>query len=177
MNVFGERQHPEKFFPKVINAALQGEKIFIHSNPERTKAGSRFYVHARNVCAAMLYLIAQHEKGVKIIGDKFNIVGEREMDNLSLAQFIAKVVGKELKYELVDFHSSRPGHDLRYALDGTKLKDMGFAYPKTFEQSLEKTVQWYITHPEWLLADFSKAQFQKEAHAFDEGAKQMLKKA
>ncbi|MEK7563703.1 MAG: GDP-mannose 4,6-dehydratase [Patescibacteria group bacterium] len=176
MNVFGERQHPEKFFPKVINAALQGEKIFIHSNPERTKAGSRFYVHARNVCAAMLFLIAQHEKGVKIIGDKFNIVGEREMDNLTLAQFIAKAVGKELKYDLVDFHSSRPGHDLRYALDGTKLKDMGYAHPKTFEESLTKTVEWYVEHPEWLLADFSKAQFQKEAHAFDEGAKQMLKK-
>ena len=176
MNVFGERQHPEKFFPKVINAARQGEKIFIHSNPERTKAGSRFYVHARNVCAAMLFLIAQHEKGAKIIGDKFNIVGEREMNNLTLAQFIAKVVGKELKYDLVDFHSSRPGHDLRYALDGTKLKDMGYAHPKTFEESLTKTVEWYVEHPEWLLADFSKAQFQKEAHAFDEAAKPALQK-
>ncbi len=53
--------------------------------------------------------------------------------------------------EVVDFHSSRPGHDLRYALDGTKLKKMGFDYPKTFEQSLEKTVHWYLEHPEWLL--------------------------
>ncbi|ALM10256.1 MAG TPA: NAD-dependent epimerase [Candidatus Peribacter riflensis] len=166
MNVFGERQHPEKFIPKVINAALHGERLFVHSDPSRTKAGTRFYVHARNVAAAMLFLIEQHEKGFPVLGDKFNIVGEKEVDNLTLAQFIAKTVGKELKYELVDFHSSRPGHDLRYALDGTKLREMGFQYPKTFEQSLEKTVQWYVEHPDWLLADFSKAQFAKEAQAF-----------
>jgi dTDP-glucose 4,6-dehydratase len=170
MNVFGERQHPEKFIPKVINAALQGERIFIHSNPERTKAGSRFYVHARNVCAAMLYLIRHHEKSGDIVGDKFNIVGEKEMDNLSLAQFIAGVVGKPLNYELVDFHSSRPGHDLRYALDGGKLREMGFSYPKTFEQSMEKTVQWYLQHREWLLADFSRALFAKETNDFDAAA-------
>lgn len=179
MNVFGERQHPEKFIPKVINAVLHGERLFVHSDPSRTKAGSRFYVHARNVTAAMLFLIEQFEKGVPVLGDKFNIVGEKEVDNLSLAQFIAKVIGKELKYELVDFHSSRPGHDLRYALDGTKLKEMGFTYPKTFEQSLEKTVRWYVQHPEWLLADFSKAQFAKEQQAFDAGrmAERTVRKA
>lgn len=170
MNVFGERQHPEKFIPKIINAVLHGERLFIHSDPSRTKAGSRFYVHARNVAAAMLFLIEQHQKGVPIVGDKFNIVGEREVDNLALAQSIAAVIGKELKYELVDFHSSRPGHDLRYALDGAKLREMGFHYPKTFEQSLEKTVQWYTEHPEWLLADFSKAQFAREAQAFSAAA-------
>ena len=172
MNVFGERQHPEKYIPKVINAVLRGERLFIHSNADRTKAGTRHYVHARNVTAAVLFLTGHHE-----LGDKYNIVGEREMDNLELAQFIAKVVGKELKYDLVDFHSSRPGHDLRYALDGTKLKDMGYAHPKTFEESLTKTVEWYVEHPEWLLADFSKAQFQKEAHAFDEAAKPALQKS
>ena len=176
MNVFGERQHPEKFIPKVVNAALSGQKMYIHSDPSRTKAGSRFYIHARNVAAAMLFLIGQHETGKPIAGDKFNIVGEKEMDNLTLAQFIAGVVGQPLNYELVDFHSSRPGHDLRYALDGTKLKEMGFEYPKTFEQSLEKTVLWYLSHREWLLDDFSKAQFAKEAHGVDQGVKAMLDK-
>lgn len=170
MNVFGERQHPEKFIPKTVNAVLHNQRLFIHSNPDKTKAGSRFYVHARNVCAAMLFLIDQHQKGVDIIGDKFNIVGEKELDNLTLAQEIAKVIGKKLNYELVDFHGSRPGHDLRYALDGTKLKEMGFEYPKTFEQSLKKTIDWYLKHQEWLLADFSKAQFAKEASDFDAAA-------
>ncbi len=166
MNVFGERQHPEKFIPKTINAARQGSRLFIHSDSSRTKAGTRHYVHARNVAAALLFLVDQFEKGAKIVGDKFNIVGEREVDNLTLAQAIAKVVGKPLNYELVDFHSSRPGHDLRYALDGAKLKAMGFEYPKTFEQSLQKTVEWYLKHEEWLLADFSQSQFANEAKAF-----------
>lgn len=168
MNVFGERQHPEKFVPKVVNAALRGERIFIHSNSDKTKAGTRHYVHARNVAAAILFLVKQFEDGKDIIGDKFNVAGEKELDNLELAQFIAGVVGKELNYEMVDFHSSRPGHDLRYALDGTKLKEMGFAYPKTFEESLEKTVQWYLEHPKWLLDEFSKAQFAKEHSAYEE---------
>lgn len=176
MNVFGERQHPEKFIPKVINATLTGQKIYIHGNPERTRAGTRFYVHARNVAAALMFLIKQHEEGKVIAGDKFNIVGEKEVDNLTLAQFIAGVVGQPLNYDLVDFHGSRPGHDLRYALDGAKLSEMGFAYPKTFEQSLTKTVEWYLAHRQWLLDDFSKAQFAKEAHGLDQGVKAMLQK-
>lgn len=162
MNVFGERQHPEKFIPKVINAALRGERLFIHSDPSKTKAGTRFYIHARNVAAAMLFLMEQFDAGKIASGDKFNIVGEREVDNLTLAQMIAKVVGKDLNYEMIDFHGSRPGHDLRYALDGTKLAQMGFSYPMHFEDSLEKTVRWYLSRPEWLLDGFSRAQFAKE---------------
>jgi dTDP-glucose 4,6-dehydratase len=167
MNVFGERQHPEKFIPKTINAALRGERLFIHADPSKTKAGSRFYIHARNVAAAMLFLMSEQQNGTAIAGDKFNIVGEREVDNLTLAKMIAKVVGKELNYELVDFHGSRPGHDLRYALDGTKLAQMGFSYPMGFEESLEKTVRWYLANPAWLLDGFSRAQFAKEAAVYD----------
>ena len=67
-----------------------------------------------------------------------------------MAQLIAKFVGKELKYEMVDFHSDRPGHDLRYGLDGSKLFDMGFALPLNFEESLEKTVKWTLLNKKWL---------------------------
>lgn len=150
MNVFGERQHPEKYFPMVINALRTGKKLTIHADKTKTKAGSRHYVHARNVASAVLFLVQQFEKGVAMLGDKFNIVGEKEVDNLSLALQIASIMGKQLQYELVDFHGSRPGHDLRYALDGTKMKEMGYEHPKTFDQSLEKTVQWYLAHPLWL---------------------------
>ncbi|MFW6047550.1 MAG: hypothetical protein ACOCP4_07200 [Candidatus Woesearchaeota archaeon] len=59
-----------------------------------------------------------------VSGDKYNIVGE-EISNLEIAQIIADILNKKLKYEMVDFHSSRPGHDLRYAMDGSKLKNMG----------------------------------------------------
>ncbi len=145
MNVFGERQHPEKYIPMVIRRTLEGEKVTIHANPEKTKAGSRFYIHARNVAHAVLFLL---EKGE--IRDKYNIVGEREVDNLELAQLIAKTVGKPLKYEMVDFHSSRPGHDLRYALDGGKMADLGWSPAKTFEDSLEKCVRWVLERKEWM---------------------------
>lgn len=140
MNVYGERQHPEKFMPMVVRKVLLGEKVIIHANKEKTQAGKRHYIHARNVCAALLFLTKKSFNGY----EEFNIVGEKEIDNLALAQFIANVVGKELIYEMVDFHSSRPGHDLRYALSGDKLKEAGFSFPKNFEESLEKTVRWYL---------------------------------
>ncbi len=159
MNVFGERQHPEKFIPKVIKSVLKGETVTIHANADKSKAGSRFYIHARNVAEALLFLLDRYQSG-----DKYNIVGEKEVDNLTLAQFIASVIGKPLRYDMVDFHSSRPGHDLRYALDGTKLREMGFDYPKSFEQSLEKTILWYLEHPEWLL-DSDAEEIAKEVRA------------
>lgn len=145
MNVMGERQHPEKFIPMTIKKILNGDKVIIHSNPDKTKAGSRFYIHARNVASAMLFLL---EKGS--VGDKYNIVGEKEVDNLELAKFIADTLGKELNYEMVDFHSSRPGHDLRYALDGGKMKSMGWELPINFDNSLKKTIEWTVEHKEWL---------------------------
>ena len=139
MNIFGERQHPEKFIPMVVKKVLNGEKVTIHSNKDKTKAGSRFWIHARNVAAAVLFLL---EKGQA--GDKYNIVGEKEVDNLEMAQIIAKILDKPLDYEMIDFHSLRPGHDLRYALSGEKLNKMGFKYPKKFEESLKNTIEWCL---------------------------------
>jgi dTDP-glucose 4,6-dehydratase len=147
MNAFGERQHPEKFIPMIINKVVKGETVTIHSDPTKTKAGSRFYIHCRNIASAILFLIKNSDS---INRDKFNIVGEKEVDNLEMANFISKVLNKPLKYEMVDFHSSRPGHDLRYALDGAKMQDLGWHTPKTFEQSLEKTINWYLDNPKWM---------------------------
>jgi len=153
MNAFGERQNPEKYIPKTIIDVLKGEKVIVHSDPTKTIAGSRFYIHCRNIADALLFILNKPNETLDIhdaTKGKFNIVGEKEVDNLELAKFIAKTLGKELKYEMVDFHSSRPGHDLRYGLDGSKLRAMGFEYPKTFEQSLEKTIKWYLENPKWL---------------------------
>ena len=84
------------------------------------------------------------------IGEKYNITGEREVSNLEMAQFIAKVVGKELKYEMVNFHDTRPGHDLRYGLDGEKMFKMGWKLPLSYEDSLTKTIQWTLENRKWL---------------------------
>lgn len=154
MNVFGERQHPEKYIPLCIKRTRDGEKITVHSNPEKTKAGSRHYIHARDVADALMFLynydlskLPVDYGGAKC--QKFNIVGATEMDNLELAQFIADVQGKSLNYEMVDFHSSRPGHDLRYALDGTKMKDMGWE-PQPVKERLTETVKWTLDNSRWL---------------------------
>src|SRR3990167_761401 len=145
MNNFGERQHPEKFIPMVMRKVLLGETVTIHANKERTKAGSRFYIHSRNVADAYLWLINN-----KFVNQDFHIIGEKEVDNLEMAQFIADTIGKPLKYEMVDFHSSRPGHDLRYALSGLKLKSLGYEFPKTFEDSLRQTIEWSLQNRRWL---------------------------
>lgn len=136
MNAMGERQYVEKFIPLVIKRVLNGEKILIHGDTNK-KPGSRFYIHCRNIADAVLFLLKNGK-----IGEKYNVTGEREVDNLEMAQMIADYLNMELIYELVDFHSDRPGHDLRYALDGTKLFDMGWKMPYSFEESLEKTVKW-----------------------------------
>jgi len=148
MNVFGERQHPEKFIPSVIKKVLQGETVLIHANATRTVPGSRHYIHARNVATAINFLL--DNPPTHWVGDKYNIVGEKEVNNLEIAKLIAQLVGKPLDYALVDFHSSRPGHDLRYALDGTKMKELGWKSAVDFENSLTRTVQWFLKHQEWL---------------------------
>lgn len=146
MNAFGQRQHVEKFIPLCIKKILNGERIYIHSYPNKKKSGTRFYIHARNIAAAVMFLI---QNGT--IGDKYNISGEKEVSNLEMAQKIAHFMGKELNYEMVDFHSDRPGHDLRYGLDGSKLFDMGFRLPIDFEESLRKMVEWTMANPKWLI--------------------------
>jgi dTDP-glucose 4,6-dehydratase len=156
MNIFGERQTPEKFVPMLINKIQAGETVSIHSDATKTIAGTRHYLHTRNICSAVLFIL-EHGKTLNGKGDndtgegKYNIVGEVETSNLEMAKLIADCLGTELIYEMVDFHSSRPGHDLRYALNGDKLKAAGFEYPVTFEDSLRKTVGWTLEHSKWLL--------------------------
>ena len=145
MNAFGERQHVEKFIPLCIKKILNNELIQIHAYPDKITSGTRFYIHSQNIASAVLFLIKNGK-----IGEKYNISGEKEVSNLDLAKLIAKFIGKELNYELIDFHSSRPGHDLRYGLDGSKIYDLGWNPKFNFENSLEKTVKWTLNNLEWL---------------------------
>lgn len=153
MNILGERQHPEKYLPKIINYVLEGKTLPIHSNAEKTKAGQRHYIHARNVADAVLFILENTDETLDNIDSskgKFHIVGEREMDNLELAQMVAGFVGKPLKYEMVDFHSQRPGHDLRYSMSGEKLAKLGWKPPVTIEDSIKKIVEWTLDNDRWL---------------------------
>ena len=110
-----------------IKKIRDGETISIHSDPTKTISGSRHYIHAEDVSDAMLFFLKEISNLVQMKQEqsapKFNIVGAEELNNLELAQIIADFQNKELNYELIDFHSARPGHDLRYALSGEKMKN------------------------------------------------------
>jgi dTDP-glucose 4,6-dehydratase len=82
---------------------------------------------------------------------KFNIVGKEEVDNLTLATMIAEALGREhFKYELVDFHSARPGHDLRYALSGERLMALGWWPKKSVRDRINEVVDWSVNNPAWM---------------------------
>ena len=155
MNVFGERQHPEKFIPMTIQRVRDSEKVFIHANKEKTKAGSRHYIHAQDVADGLMFILGL--KNYKHEGDfgnakcpKFNLVGPEEINNLDLAQKIAEVQKKELIYELIDNHSSRPGHDLRYSLSPNLLKSLGWEPKIILSKRIEEVVDWSLKNKRWL---------------------------
>lgn len=143
MNVIGPMQNPEKYVPMTIAKVMRGETVLIHSNKEKTKAGSRFYIEAEEVARGVLMLL---EKGNA--GEKYNLVGAEEIDNHELAERIAQASRKPLKFTFLDFHGARPGHDLRYALDGSKMDNLGFT-PRRID--LDGIVEWYAANADaWL---------------------------
>ena len=147
MNVFGERQHPEKYIPVCIKRVRDGEKIIIHSDPTKTIPGSRYYIHASDVAEALLFILNLKDQ---CNGSKYNVVGKEEINNLQLAQMIADVQGKQLIYELSDFHSARPGHDLRYALDGGLLRTLGWEPKISLKDRISEVVNWTLANDRWL---------------------------
>jgi len=143
MNVYSSTQDWEKFIPLCVKRIVEGGEIKIHAYPDKKKAGTRFYIHADSVAEALKYIIDNVPVKMHPVNNKperINIVGETEIDNLSLALEIGKILDKEVKYELVDFHSSRSGHDLRYALDGSKLANLGWKPSLDFFGKLKTTV-------------------------------------
>lgn len=155
MNVFGERQHPEKYIPMCIRKVADNDIVTVHSDETRTKAGSRHYIHAADVAEAMLFLLNLDDTKLKRdYGDakcpKFNLVGKEEIDNLSLAKMIAEAQDKELNYNMVDFHSSRPGHDLRYSLSGDYMRELGWEPKISLTQRISEVVKWTLENERWL---------------------------
>ena len=73
-----------------------------------------------------------------------------ELDNLTLARIVANELGRPLRYEIVNCGNARPGHDLRYALDGAKLARLGWRLPNPLDIALRRTIRWYRDNPSWL---------------------------
>ena len=154
MNVFGERQHPEKFIPMCIKKIRDGETVTIHSDKTKKIPGSRHYIHAEDVSEAILFLLNSKIKPEDDWGGakcpKFNIVGAEELTNLELAEIIAKSQNKKLNYAMVDFHSSRPGHDLRYSLSGKKMKELGWIPKIKIHTRIKQVVEWSLNNSSWI---------------------------
>jgi dTDP-glucose 4,6-dehydratase len=154
MNNLGQLQQSDKFPVMIQKAIAQGKEIEIHAEPNG-EIGSRSYIHSRNFADAVLYIIKNtnphmHESLSLDMPDRYNIAGDKQLNNLELAQLIAKLMGKELKYKIVDSTINRPGHDPHYNLDDTKLRELGWNPPVPFEEALLDTVQWQAEHSEWI---------------------------
>jgi dTDP-glucose 4,6-dehydratase len=154
MNMFGEKQDKEKFIPMLISKISKSQTVTIHGTPDYI--GKRHYLYARNFADALYFLIrnkkpTQYSDSLKVVKpDRFNVVGEVEYDNLQVAKKVAQYLQKELFYDLIDFHHARPGHDRRYALDGARMKAMGWAQPHNFDEALQKTIRWTLANRIWL---------------------------
>lgn len=155
MNLIGERQDPEKFLPKIIQKLALNEELSIYG--DASYIGSRVYLHAKNLADALMFISKKPPTRYAACQpcaarpDRYNVCGDTEINNLELAQLVAKIVDKELKYKLVPSESARPGYDRRYALDGSKLAALGWVAPIDFEASIERIVRWTLDNPHWIL--------------------------
>jgi dTDP-glucose 4,6-dehydratase len=158
MNNFGEMQQPSKFPVMVQKWIANNEKVIIHGEKrgDKVEIGSRSYIHSRNFADALLFILQKlpahlHTPDAVDRPDRYNIAGDLQLDNLELAKLIAKLMGKEdFEYEVVNVHTLRPGHDRHYQLDMTKLHELGWKSPLTFEESLKNTIKWQTEHKEWI---------------------------
>lgn len=155
MNIIGEMQDIGKLLPKAVSYAMQGKILPIFVDKQGEASGTRKYLHARNQADALLFILNNVNPQIYLDGHEeptlINIVGEKELTNLEMALLASSHTGRKLRYKLVDFHSSRPGHDLRYSLDGSKLMNLGWRAPIPLEDSIKSTVQWTLKNQEWIL--------------------------
>lgn len=153
MNNFAEMQQQNKFPVMIQKLVAEDKEVTIHAG--EAGIGSRSYIHSRNASDALVFILKNlpphiHTAESADKPDRYNIAGDKQLDNLELAQTIAKLMDKELKYHITDFHHTRPGHDPHYGLTSDKLKTLGWSSPVSFEESLKNTIEWQRDNPEWI---------------------------
>ena len=140
-NNYGPHQHNEKLIPTIIRKALQNQPIPIYGNGQNI----RDWLYVKDHCEG---IILAFNKGTA--GQTYNIGGDNEKTNLEIAHEICTLLDKKLpkseSYKtLITFVKDRPGHDFRYAIDATKIREsLGWKPAETFKTGIEKTVNWYI---------------------------------
>ena len=139
-NNYGPYQFPEKLIPVVISKALKDEPIPVYGKGENVR--DWIHVHDHNIGVD---LIVRHGK----IGEVYNLGGHSERTNLELVKLILKQLGKP--ESLITYVTDRPGHDLRYAIDSSKVeRELNWNRTYTFEEGIKETIDWYVNNTDWI---------------------------
>lgn len=149
-NNYGPYHFPEKLIPLTIINALAGKPLPVYGNGEQIRDWLYVEDHAR-----ALYKVATEGKS----GETYNIGGHNERKNIDVVKTICAILDKVVDTkpngitqfaDLITFVTDRPGHDLRYAIDATKIqRELGWVPEETFESGIEKTVHWYLNNQTW----------------------------
>ncbi len=147
-NNYGSNHFPEKLIPLMINNILQNRPLPVYGKGENVRDWLYVDDHARAIDTIF-------HKGRT--GEKYNIGGFNEWKNIDIVNLLCGIMDKKLdrpageSARLITYVKDRPGHDLRYAIDATKLnKELGWTPSLQFEEGLEKTVDWYLSHQDWV---------------------------
>ena len=139
-NNYGPYQFPEKLIPVVISKALNDEKIPVYGKGENVR--DWIHVHDHNVGVD---LIVRNGKS----GEVYNLGGHAERTNLEVVKTILKQLNKS--EDLITYVTDRPGHDLRYAIDSSKIeKELGWERTYSFEDGMKETINWYVENEDWI---------------------------
>jgi len=147
-NNYGGYQFPEKLIPLMILNALEGKALPIYGKGENIRDWLYVDDHARALCLVL-------EQG--IVGETYNIGGHNEQKNIDVVLLICEILDELLPNsqfkphkQLLTYVTDRPGHDLRYAIDASKIaRELGWKPAETFETGLRKTVEWYLQNNQW----------------------------
>ena len=138
-NNYGPYQFPEKLIPLMITNALEDKPLPVYGDG----ANIRDWIHVEDHCRALLRVFLSGEPG-----EVYNIGGNAERTNIHVVEEILRILGKSR--DLITFVKDRPGHDRRYAIDSTKIREkLGWEPSRDFEEGLEETVRWYVDHSSW----------------------------
>ena len=138
-NNYGPYQFPEKLIPLMIQRALNDESLPVYGQGSNV----RDWLHVYDHCSAIDLIIHSGK-----VGEVYNIGGHNERTNLEVVKTILNQLGKD--ESLIHFVKDRPGHDLRYAIDPTKIEtQLGWKPVYTFDKGIKETIQWYLDHKAW----------------------------
>jgi len=137
-NNFGPYQYPEKLIPLFITNLLENQKVPVYG----TGKNIRDWIYVLDHCKAIDFVL---HKGIS--GEIYNIGGGSEITNIDITKRILEILGKD--ESMIEYVKDRPGHDLRYSLDCSKLRKLGWAPEYDFDEALKYTVKWYVENQWW----------------------------